>query len=319
MENLFKKAISLTPENGILTEADTFLALAVAHNVFKVKILEKQKKQNDEILASLFNEFCEVGLLGEKQENIVSEILNAIADKNGLERPKFQVMTNSIFSGQLAAANANNSVRIYKKKLLETHKFYGQSFGQILKSLAHESQHLKQFFFIKQFLTGNNDVDIKYKIMAFQQIFQFCGIRTSKLDFLANEKYWYNAMEIDARQSGAQFILDAINNKQISKNAKKQLVYFASNQLESSANMYDSGKKLLKQLAWQEKKFKKDFGDCPLAQILLKEFNILKPQMFHYAKELDFLGYELSKNILILKQENKLMQKQTKAFSFEEK
>lgn len=310
MENFFKKALSLNVEN----EADSFLAFAITHTTLKVKILKKEPQETDlKKQAQLFNAFFENGFnytdykfLGNK---LIQEILNSFASKNGIEPPTFEILKTSCFNNSIAIAKAKNSVQFCRKEIVGQHKFNGQSFGKSVNNIAHESQHLKQFFYTRKFLQGK-DVDIQYKIMAFQQIFEFCGITTSKLDFFKNDKYWFNAMEIDARKTGAEFVLNLIENPFLSYEAKKNLVYFTQSQLEESSEMFNSGKNLLKQLNYQINTFEKMFKDVPLAKSLSSEFHKLEPQIQIYAKSLNDFGCKLPYKIMKIRE---IQKKQKKA------
>ncbi len=304
MESLFEKAISYAPTDQKETEADTFLALAIAHTVFGIKMKKNRPEiENDVKLADAFNQFYEKG--AEQNSETAENVLNVLADRNGFEHPKLFVETaNSFFDNYIASSNCKNEVKICNKKTFLEQKYYGQNYGMMSKSLIHESQHLKQFYFMKEFLTGNENVDIKYKIMAFQQIFEFCGITLPFWDVFKNDKYFFNSMEIDARKTSSDVVFQLIQNPNINKDAKKQLVSFACFELENSAELFESGTKLLKQLDWQIKKFEKTFDGSPLAEDILKNCHKLAPEIYLYAKELDASGNNLSYNVLRLKKQH---------------
>lgn len=299
MEDLFKQAMSFPQNNEIETEADTFLAVAIAHNVFKTKILEKPKQTLTNFeKAEIFNNFHKSGLNPENTD-LMEKILSTFALENGIEPPKFELQKADLLSKQLASASPQNIIRFYQLQ-----PFSKQAFPKNIESIAHESQHLLQFFCIKKFLTGN-DVDIQYKIMAFQQIFNFCQIKASRFDFITNNKYWYNAMEIDARKVSAEYLMDLIKNPHLSPQAHNEIVNFVCYKLNNSANLYDAGAKLLEQLNWQSKKFGKIFNGCPLATMILTEYKNAAPEMERYARELDIFAKTLPLEILLIKQNEK--------------
>lgn len=298
--------MSFSRENEIECESDTFLSVAIAHTVFKIRIDETPAIQtDDQTKAQIFNTLYENGLnIG--QVHLIEQILSIFAKEKGIEPPRFEFDKASVLSGSIAAANPHNMVRFFLGQALNQ-----TGFAENIESIAHESQHLLQFFYIKMFLTGK-DVPIQYKIMAFQQLFEFCGITAPKTDFFANNKYWFNAMEIDARKTSTEYLMNLVNNQHLSPEARDSVLNYVYYYLESSANLYRSGTKLLKQLDWQKDKFDKIFGHRPLGKAILNEYNNSRTAMDFYARQLDSYANGLFGEIECIKQNEKQNEKAIK-------
>lgn len=104
-------------------------------------------------------------------------------------------------------------------------------------------------------------------------------------------------MEIDARKTSSEFLLNLANNQQLYPSLQKQLKNYIFYNLEDSLVLMDSGKHLLKQLNYQAKKFKKEFEGCPLADAILQEYNSIMPSIKAYTTELNNFAFGLDVQI----------------------
>ena len=298
MANLFFKATSFTDRAEIETSADTFLSVAISHIVYRVKVEETPiHAYTEPQKAKLFNMFYKTDL--KKNPDAIKPILNMLALEKGINKPKFTTVNTNMFDIRKAAAAPNNEIKFLRKTFLGEYDFV-----EDIKSAIHESQHLYQYFNTKKFLMGE-EVDIKYQIMAFQQIFNYCGIRAPKIDIITQAEYYFNAQEIDARIASVAYLFELAKNKNLIPEAREDILNYIYYNLEHDASLFDSGKKLLKQLDYQTKKFQKIFKDCPLAQDIMQEYNKSRPYMEFYAKNLDCTACSLGIKISKLKKEEK--------------
>ncbi len=217
------------------------------------------------------------------------------------ERMKFLIA--NLDNGEYAFSQLNNNLTFYyysnqyysqvkrRYKLNDKELQEVMTDDAIVSSMRHEYQHFFQFAKIKNCLTGQGDVEERYKIMALYSIMKLSLMDYKNVNGVkniddSNLSYFTDPFEVDARLSELSFIKKLICDERVSKETKDRLKKFATYYINYNFKFEDKVKfsKLVEQNIKNTKaNFKKLFGEVPIAQEILNAFEMCNLDRFYVS------------------------------------
>ena len=182
----------------------------------------------------------------------------------------------------------------------DKNRFYGQSASQMTNTIAHEASHIDQDIKIARFFDGDESVHIKYKLMAYEDIFNTFleNVVLKKSDkiksyLLDSRLYWNSVDEIDARINAMNFMRDLYQNEYLSAESKNLLLDYLHEDIYSQTSIDDvTGDMMLEALAYRRNMFAKYYGETELGQAVVAGFDELydTQETKDYAESINILG-----------------------------
>lgn len=216
---------------------------------------------------------------------------------------RIDFLRQNLDNGEYACSQLNNQLTIYyysnkyysavkQKYKLNDEELRGViTDNAIASSMRHEYQHFFQFAKVKEYLTGQEKIEERYKIMALYSIMKLSLITykfVNEIECLETSDidYFSDPFEVDARLSELSFIKKLICDERVSKETKDRLNKFATYYIDYNFKFEDKVKfsKLVERNIKNTKaNFKKLFGELTIAQEVLKAFDMCNLDRFYMS------------------------------------
>lgn len=237
------------------------------------------EKINDKVKANIINTLFEDGYCNSdytEPTKALNDFLTMIAKELGIIKPHFELSFD--FTGDNGKADLENHITLYGCENSKIEKIiFKPSLTQIISTVIHENQHIKQFANMKEYLNGDEQIEGKYKIMTHFYIFE--KLKHTKYDTIAHilnvNRYYYNPLELDARIISCDYLLDLLKNNYIKPEVKTQIAQFLNTITYEELHINNASKAYEHLTNYYFTYFQKNYGEFDRAKKLIDSFNKL--------------------------------------------
>lgn len=288
--------------------------LKIFHSFFSLSFRENTVRNDEKTTAEIWNKLSNKELKNLEGEvpikKIMQSIIADVVQEKGIEMPKFSIGENKgILKRTVGTAiRSSGKLEFYKQKYsIFNKKTLGLNVGYIADVVSHECQHIKQFAHTNEFFSGEQDISNKYRLIAVLEGLRLIDATLinrnpffKKLNEFAD--YYYDITEIDARISGANYLMKLIQNEYIAPDLRKKflkcLKQIYRTDFAPNANLQY---KLLSSVLGMEKRLNNsglnNININKECYFLLEDFNKLKKDFFRYVMYLNNYSNNLKKFI----------------------
>lgn len=287
--------------------------------------------QDEKKVARLLNAIHDIGFYKYYEQEfqgkkLLKEFVNTIAEEKGITMPEVEITFENINAG--GYANIYNQIMLIGNDGDVINKGNaGYTVASLACVLSHECTHLYQFANMKESINGLN-VEPKYLLMHFDNLMRFSEAETRRStllerinkelkndDYIYNNDYFYNPMEIDARIESCEYLMNVLKNPYINNGVRQDVEFYLDKVVRNELHLKNVGSRARKILNKRVNDFSQEFDNTPYCRHLVSCYNLAYPLFDKYINDLqnysETIDFRID-NALKQSQEIRNNQEQTK-------